>query len=222
MGALVIKGPHMKTMLALLLLFSTTAFAADCCNCQCSPNQPIDWTAPAPAAPVVATPVPANGDPGKGSWVPMAGRLVADPSGNAAWTTTYAPGCLNGLTAANSSSGCSAQTSFNGFSLGSGRSLVLRYKSTPTAGSSVKYIRTRSYDGGNVGVNLRVWLSADPAAKYASVIDACKQTSTRTPMVITGPRYCPVSPNTTYYYGMEYDELDALRFQVEEKGADFY
>jgi hypothetical protein len=148
-------------------------------------------------------------------------RTVADQSGDAAWKVTYAPGCLNGLTTANSSTGCAAQSSFNGFSLGSGKQLVLRYKSTPTAGSSVKYIRARSYDGGNVGVNMRVWLSTSPTATYETVATACKQTSSRTPMVITGPGYCPIAPNTVYYYGMDYNETDSLRFQVEETGADF-
>ena len=166
-----------------------------------------------------------DSDPGIGGglWVPpnVPNRTVADQSGDAAWRVTYAPGCLNGQTAANSSTGCAAQSSFNGFSLGSGRSLVLRYKSTPTAGSSLKYIRTRSYDGGNVGVNMRVWLSTSPTATYETVATACKQTSSRTPMVVTGPGYCPIAPNTVYYYGMDYNETDSLRFQVEETSADF-
>jgi hypothetical protein len=176
-----------------------------------------------------------SGDPGIGAglWVPpnMPNRTVADQSGTAAWKVTYAPGCLNGLTAVNSSSGCSAQTSYTGtiagstvnrtVSMGSGKQLALRYKSTPTAGSSLKYIRARSYDGGNVGANMRVWLSTSPSATYASVATACKQTSTRTPMVITGPSYCPISPNTVYYFGIEYDEPYVLRLQVEEGGADF-
>jgi hypothetical protein len=174
-------------------------------------------------------------DPGIGAglWVPpnMATRTVADQSGDATWKLSYVPGCLNGLTATSSSSGCAGQTSYTGtiagttssrtVTMGSPNELVLRYKSTPTAGSSVKYIRTRSYDGGNVGVNMRVWLSADPTATYESAAAACKQTSSRTPMVITGPGYCPISPNTTYYYGMDYDITTGLRFSVDETGADF-
>jgi hypothetical protein len=88
----------------------------------------------------------------------------------------------------------------------------------------MKYIRTRNYDGGNVGVNMRVWLSTSPTATYDSVATACKQTSARTPMVMTGPSaqgYCPITPNTVYYYGIEYDEKGALRFQVDEGSADF-
>jgi hypothetical protein len=176
---------------------------------------------------------------GKGLWVPpsMSTRTVADQSGGSADKVSYVPGCLNGAMSSNSSSGCSAKTSFDGTIYGtstahtvtfggtgaanSGKQLVLRYKTTSTAGTSTKYIRTRNYDGGNVGVNMRVWLSADPTATYASVATACKQTSTRTPMVITGPGYCPISPNTVYYYGMEYDETGARRFQVDEGGADF-
>jgi hypothetical protein len=174
-------------------------------------------------------------DPGIGAglWVPpnMPTRTVADQSGDANWKISYVPGCLNGLTAPNSSSGCSAQTSYTGtiagattsrtVTMGSGNQLVLRYKSTPTAGSSVKYIRTRAFDGGNVGMNMRVWLSTDPSATYANVTTACKQTSSRTPMVIMGPGYCPIAPNTVYYYGIEYDETSALRFTVEETASDF-
>lgn len=174
-------------------------------------------------------------DPGIGAglWVPpnMPTRTVADQSGDAVWRISYVPGCLNGQTATSSSSGCAGLASYTGtiagtttsrtVTMGTGSQLVLRYRSTPTAGTSVKYIRTRSFDGGNVGMNMRVWLSTDPSATYANVAAACKQTSSRTPMVATGPGYCPIAPNTVYYYGMEYDETTALRFQVEETGADF-
>lgn len=182
---------------------------------------------------------------GKGLWVPsnMSFRTVADQSGGAADRVSYVPGCLNGSMSSNSSTGCSAKTTFDGTIYGtstahtvtfggtadaegnpilnSGKQLVLRYKTTATAGSAVKYIRTRNYDGGNVGVNMRVWLSTSPTATYDSVATACKQTSARTPMVMTGPGYCPISPNTVYYYGMEYDETGARRFQVDEVGAEF-
>lgn len=174
-------------------------------------------------------------DPGIGAglWVPpnMPARTVADQSGDETWKLSYVPGCLNGQKSINSSSGCAAQASYTGtiagtttshtVTTGSPKQLVLRYRSTPTAGSSLKYIRTRSFDGGNVGVNMRVWLSTDPTATYESLPAACKQTSSRTPTVITGPGYCPISPNTTYYYGMDYDITTDLRFSVDETGADF-
>lgn len=180
-------------------------------------------------------------DPGIGAglWVPpgMANRTVADQSGGATDSVSYVPGCLNGAMSTSSGTGCAAKTVFDGTlygtatahtvslggtgALNSGKQLVLRYKSTSNAGTSTKYIRTRSYDGGNVGVNMRMWLSADPTATYDSVDSKCKQQSNRTPTIITGPGYCPVSPNTVYYYGMEYDETGARRFQVDEVGADF-
>jgi hypothetical protein len=174
-------------------------------------------------------------DPGIGAglWVPpnMPNRTVADQTGTEGLKISYVPGCLNGLTAVNSSSGCSAMSSYTGtiagtttsrtVTLGSGNQLVLRYKSTPTAGSTVKYMQVLGGDGSNVGVNMRVWLSSNPSATYATVDSKCKQTTTIRPAVITGPNYCAISPNTTYYFGIEFDEAITTRFQVYELGADF-
>lgn len=106
-------------------------------------------------------------------------------------------------------------------SLGSGKQLVLRYQSQPTAGKSIKYFKVKGFDGGNVSVNMRVWLSADPAASYANVAPACKATSTRLPVVFTGPGYCPIVPNARYYLGIEYNEAVQTRFQIDELQADF-
>ncbi len=176
-------------------------------------------------------PPPTGSDPGSGLWIPpgTTGRTFADQSGEATMRVTYAPGCLNGLYASSSSAGCAASTSFKGtangsphtVTFGSGNQVVLRYRSSPAAGSSVKYIRTRGYDGGNVGVNMRVWLSDNPSASYASIDAKCKQTSTRLPTVITGPGYCPILPDKVYYYGTEYDEPNVTRYQIDELGSDF-
>lgn len=181
------------------------------------------------------TPVSApSADPGIGSglWVlpNMPNRTVADQSGGPMDKVSYVPGCLNGEMSHNSQSKCAAKTSFTGpvagtratrtVTMGSGKTLVLRYKSKPTAGSSVQGISTRSFDGGNVGVNMRVWLSTNPAATYAGTPAACRAMSTRTPLVMTGPGKCQIAPNTVYYFGMEYAG-PALRFQVNEGGADF-
>jgi hypothetical protein len=176
---------------------------------------------------------PPTGDPGIGSglWVPpyTTNRTVADQSGNPTDRISYVPGCLNGEFASASSSGCSLKTSFTGLvngssgtvSLGSGKQLVLRYQSEPTAGTSIKYFKVKGFDGGNVSVNMRVWLSTDPAASYANVAPACKTTSTRVPVVFTGPGYCPIVPNAVYYLGIEYDEAVQTRFQIDEMQADF-
>lgn len=126
--------------------------------------------------------------------------------------------------------------------LGSGKQLVLRYKT----GSSVadgKSIRARGYDGGNVGVKMRIWLSTSPTATYASVAStspSCATTSTTLPTITTGSvasktvtttngwftststvNYCKLNPNTVYYFGIEYDEAITTRFQIDESSADF-
>lgn len=177
---------------------------------------------------------------GKGLWVPpsMSTRTVADQSGGSADKVSYVPGCLNGSMSSNSNSGCSAKNSYDGTLYGtstahtvtfggtgaanSGKQLVLRYKTTSTAGSSLKYIRVNGADGSsNLGVTMRVWLSTSPTATYDTVPAACKKTASTTPLIPTGPNYCPISPNTVYYFGMEYDATSALRFKVDETNADF-
>lgn len=171
---------------------------------------------------------------GKGLWVPpsMPNRTVADQSGVATDKVSYVPGCLNGLWATSSNVGCAAQTSYTGtiygtstshtVTFGSGKQLVLRYTSNSTAGQSIKYIRTSNYDGGNIGLYVRTWLSTSPTATYDSVSTACKATSNTRPMIVTGPGYCALSPNTVYYYGIEYDDATVRRLGVEELGSDFY
>lgn len=193
-----------------------------------------DTSCSATIATVTNPPSPGGSvDPGIGSglWVPpnTTNRTVADQSGNPTDRISYVPGCLNGAFTSASSSGCSLKTSFTGLvngssrtvSLGSGKQLVLRYQSESTAGKSIKYFKVKGFDGGNVSVNMRVWLSTDPAASYANVAPACKTTSTRLPVIFTGPGYCPIVPNAVYYLGIEYDEAVETRFQVDEMQADF-
>lgn len=214
-----------------------------------------------PCSATISTPPPSSsGDPGGGLWVPpgIPNRTVADQSGGATDRVSYVPGCLNGGKASSSSFGCAAKTSFDGTlsdtgaahtvafggdakgTAGSGKQLLLRYQ-TGSVVNDDKSIRTLSSDGGNVLVKMRVWLSTDPRATYASVSQHCKAEATTTPTIRTASQeqivvsvknawglpitvttdYCKLAPNTTYYYGMEYDEPGARRFQVEEAFADF-
>lgn len=206
--------------------YTTGAITAACAVSATFASQPVSTTDPGI---------------GKGLWVSSAltKRTFADQTGTSTTKTSYVPGCLNGATTSSSGSGCALNTSFTGtlygtttnhtVSLGgtgvlnvnSGNQLVLRYQSTSTAGVNNRWIIVRSSDAGNVGVKMRVWLSADPMATYDSVASACKQASATTPMVITGPGYCPIEKNRTYYFGIEYDEVGARRFQIDETGADF-
>lgn len=175
-------------------------------------------------------------DPGIGSglWVPpnTTNRVVADQSGSSIQhLTSYVPGCLNGLYITTASaSGCGGTASYTGtisgtnytFAFGSGKVLTLRYKSKSTAGTSVKYFTLASGDGGNVGQSVKVWLSTNPAATYDATSAACKSTSTTQPYVLTGPGYCPVTPNTTYYLSMSIDTAcTTCRYKVEEGASDF-
>jgi hypothetical protein len=173
-------------------------------------------------------------------WVPSGttNRVVADPGGpiDGPRIQSYVPGCLNGGTANFSSGGCAASSSYSGtltgtstpytVAFGSGKQVVLRYNPVAGAGSSIKYLRLRGATGGNVLVNMRVWLSTDPTATYASVADKCKATSTTTPMVITGPGYCAISAsNPVYYLGIEFDAAatsSTSRFIVDESYSDLY
>lgn len=201
------------------------------------------------------------GDPGigKGLYVDpsMPNRTYADQSGTSTMKVSYVPGCLNGLYASSSASGCSVNSAYTGtlygtstshtVAFGGGKQLVLRYK-TPATITDNKSIGVGAWNGGNVGVNMRIWLSKDPAATYSSVSAECKKTSTGVPTITTGSvtngtitttswtgttttpvTYCKLDPNTTYYFGMEYDETTKTssgvtiipRWQVLENLADF-
>jgi hypothetical protein len=201
------------------------------------------------------------GDPGigKGLYVDpsMPNRTYADQSGTSTMKVSYVPGCLNGLYASSSASGCSVNSAYTGtlygtstshtVAFGGGKQLVLRYK-TPATITDNKSIGVGAWNGGNVGVNMRIWLSKDPAATYSSASAECKKTSTGVPTITTGSvtngtitttswtgttttpvTYCKLDPNTTYYFGMEYDETTKTssgvtiipRWQVLENLADF-
>ena len=149
---------------------------------------------------------------------------------------SYVPGCLNGQVANNSYSGCAANSSYSGtlagtsttrtVSFGSGKEVMLRYRPKANAGTSLKLIRLRSSTGSSssLGVsNVRMWLSTDPAATYDNTPNACKQTSSSSPYIITGPGYCQISTsNPVYYLGIAYDSATVVRFQVDQSGADLY
>lgn len=186
----------------------------------------------------VSNPPPSSSsdDPGIGSglWVPpnTTNRVVADQSGSSTqYLTSYVPGCLNGLYITTASaSGCGGSASYKGtisgtdytFAFGSGKVLSLRYTSKSTAGTSLKYFTLASGDGGNVGQNVKVWLSTNPAATYDATSASCKSTSTTQPYVLTGPGYCPVTPNTPYYLSMSIDTAcTTCRYKVEEGASDF-
>jgi len=92
---------------------------------------------------------------------------------------------------------------------------------------------------------MRIWLSGDPTATYASVPELCKAStdSGGNPSITTGTEtsvdktvnefgklvtrthyYCKVEPNKTYYFGMEIDEVVSgheARFQVDAGGGNF-
>jgi hypothetical protein len=195
-------------------------------------------TASCSATRTVTPPPPVGNDPGVGSglWVPagMVNRTVADPSGpEINRIVSYVPGCLNGLTANNSASGCALNSSYTGtlagtttshtVSLVSGKQLLIRYRPKANAGTSVKGIYVSSATGGSVGPSMKVWLSTDPTATYDSVPAVCRDTSTSFPSVTTGPGYCPISTsNPVYYFGFETSSTTPLRFKVQESQSDLY
>jgi len=91
------------------------------------------------------------------------------------------------------------------------------------AGSMAKGLTISSGDGGNVGYAMKVWLSTSPTSTFDSTSDACKNNSTTQPYIITGPGYCPITPNTKYYLFMSVDEdASNLRYKVHEGSSDFY
>lgn len=180
---------------------------------------------------------------GNGLWVPpgISNRTVADQS-SSSMSVSYVPGCLNGQLAKDSSSGCAVNDNYSGVRLGSGKELVLRYK-TPSSVTNGKNIKVGAWNGGNVGVNMRIWLSKDPTATYASVPEVCKASSSASPSITTGAEtrvtttstawgktttttkdYCKLDPNAVYYLGIAFDEArtgSGARFQVDEMSADF-
>lgn len=203
----------------------------------------------------INSPVSSGGDPGMGGglWVPsgMPNRTVADQS-SSSMDVSYVPGCLNGQFAKDSSSACAANSSYTGtlsgtteqrtVTLGQGRQLVLRYR-TPSTITDKRVIKVGAWNGGNVVVNMKVWLSTSPTASYDEVSESCRAQATTAPAITTASQdtitttttvwgktttttanYCKLLPNTTYYFGMEFPETVSgysARFQVDEMQADF-
>ena len=203
----------------------------------------------APGAPAAAGASVKNyGDPGIGSglWYPpgMPNRVVADRS-SPSMNVSYVPGCLNGQFAPDSSSGCALKDNYNGVRLGSGRELLLRYK-TPSTITNKRVIKVGAWNGGNIGLDMGIWLSKDPTATYFSVSEYCRANtaSTGTPGIATAAEtvvttsspgwggkeitstgyYCRLEPNTVYYFGIMVTEAVAgsdARFQLDAMMADF-
>lgn len=205
---------------------------------------PAPTPAPTPETPASApTPVPTplpittNADPGIGTglWIPpnTTNRLVADQSGpTELFTTSYVPGCLNGIFPPTASgSGCGGKSSFAGyingsyyvFSFGSGRILSIRYLSKVNAGASIKYFTMSSGDGGSVGQSVKLWLSSSPNSNYEEITGTdCKSTSTTQPWIITGPGHCSINPNTLYYLNIKIDEAcETCKYKIQEAASDF-
>ena len=182
-------------------------------------------TTPTTTTPTTTTPTTTGGDPGTGSWWPNADRLIADQTG-AGVTINYVPGCLNGDSAINSSTGCAVNATNGNFSFGSARTLGLRFTPKAGAGAVKKYFKISSGDGGNVGQSMTVWLSTSPTANYADVASNCRSTSTTVPYILTGPGWCPIDATKKYYLFMSVDATAAnpptWRYQVDEVSADFY
>lgn len=200
-------------------------------------------------------PVSSGDDPGMGGglWVPpgMPNRTVADQS-SSSMDVSYVPGCLNGQFAKDSSSACAAYSSYTGtvsgsteqrtVTLGQGKQLVLRYK-TPSTITDKRAIKVGAWNGGNVAVNMKIWLSTSPTASYDDVSASCRAQATTAPTINTASQdsitttttvwgkttsttanYCKLLPNTVYYFGMEFPETVSgygARFQVDEMQADF-
>lgn len=170
-----------------------------------------------------SSPPPSGGaDPGSGSWWAGTGRLIADPTGDAAAKVSYLPGCLNGDNAPSADQGCARATSYDGFSFGNGSVLGLRFTSVSSLSSNRSFKVNTPY-GGSVPSTLRAWLSADPASTYENVASACRSVySGGSIFVVTGGTYCPIQPNTRYYLFLR-DDSGAVeaRYMVDESRADF-
>lgn len=188
---------------------------------------------------------PGYGDPGIGSglWVPpgTTNRIVADGS-SSRMSMSYVPGCLNGGFATDSSSGCALKDNYNGFRLGGGKTLMVRYR-TPSTVADGKGIKVGAWNGGNVGVGMLIWLSADPTSTYSNASQYCKAAESGSPAIATASRgtitssitywgktmqvtrnYCALRPNTLYYFGIKFDEAvsgAAARFQIDEMNPPF-
>ncbi len=207
------------------------------------------------SATISTLPPSSSDDPGMGGglWVPpnMPNRTVADQS-SSSMDVSYIPGCLNGQFAKDSSSACAKLDSYTGtvsstseqrtVTLGQSRQLVLRYR-TPSTITDKRAIKLGAWNGGNVVVNMKIWLSTSPIATYDEVSEFCRVQATTAPTINTASQdsitttttvwgktttttanYCKLLPNRTYYFGIEFPETvsgPGARFQVDEMQADF-
>jgi hypothetical protein len=173
-------------------------------------------------------------DPGNGLWLPpnTTGRAIVDRGGSQSLWVSYAPGCVNGGVASNSSTGCAASASYSGtpagtstpytFSFGSNRTLGIRYTANNPLATTYKYFTITSGDGGNTG-GMSAWLSTDPLSTYDSTPASCRASSTGKVYVLTGPGYCVLQPGARYYLFLSTSQTGAnLRFQVLENTADLH
>lgn len=166
--------------------------------------------------------------------------------------SSYIPGCLNGQFAKDSSSSCAAFETYTGLTsdtkisqtvkMGGGSQLLLRYKTKDTI-TNGKSINIYAWNGGNISVNMKIWLSTHPTARYDQVPKLCKASAAESFMISTASQesitttqmvwgkeitttfqYCKLLPNTVYYFGIEFPEVVSgykSRFQVNEHFADF-
>lgn len=216
------------TLFAALTLISALSYGQEysCTQTKLTDNSfTLNCSSPLPTAQTLI--VPTTGDPNKGSWFPpnTTKLLIADQSGpTPAYLSSFIPGCLNGLyITTTSGSGCGGNSSYNGFSLGSGKILGLRYIAKPGSGTKLKYFTLASGDGGNVGQSVRMWLHQNPTASFDTTPAACKSISTTQPYVMTGPGYCPIIPEGKYYLFVSTDSTAPnLRYIIQENAADFY
>ncbi|MGC8928532.1 MAG: hypothetical protein ACP5QK_11500, partial [Myxococcota bacterium] len=175
-----------------------------------------------------------DSDPGNGNWLwaPSNDRVIAYRGGS---IQAFLPGCLNGQFASNSATGCATSVSYTAvlagtntyytFTFGNSRILGLRYVSKANAGSSVKYFQINGGSGGNPGP-VKMWLSTSATASYtdaAAVNSYCAaSTSISAAYLLTGPGYCPVSPNTRYYLFIQTDVTGYNpTYQLVDSTSDF-
>ena len=169
------------------------------------------------------TPPPTGGnDPGTGSWWPASNRLIADQTGTSSSKISYIPGCLNGESASSGSNGCALNSTYDGFSFGSGKVLGVRYVSKSPVSTATKYFKVNSAYGGAVSSSLKAWLSTNPASTFESTTTGCRSIYTAGNLyVITGSSYCQIQPNTQYYLFVNDETGTETRFILDETSADF-
>lgn len=168
---------------------------------------PTDTTTPPPTDTTVTNPASDTGGYGSG---PLKLATTADgrdiyiedpaiPTGPAA----YVPGCLNGQSAPNSSTGCAALITLPGFTnvtmQKATNELAIRFKPLATAASTSGYFLMNGALGGGVGAQMNMWLTTDPTATYAATPSVCKVSAATTPLVMTAGSKCPVNTSSLYY-----------------------